>query len=577
MTEPFPKRGVAVSFLKDFIALHGDRGSFQDLTTTQVCNEILKPAMAVNQTSYCEYMEAQNHPKVGIATVFISHAWSFKFLDVVNALEYYFRNSMDTIVWFDLFSNNQHKAVDLNFDWWCNTFRSAIQDFGSTLMILAPYDNPIPLTRGWCIFELYCTFITHSNFQVAMCENDSLEFFKALEKDVAGTIDKMLAKIDARNSHCFKSEDKERIFEAIERTVGFNEINKMVFERLRDWVVSAMMVELDRRRAKFSQQLLPEEDVMVYVNILAGLYRHQGDYASALPLQQECLAKRTILLNADHRDTLMSLHNLATLYCCKGDYASALPLYQECLAKQKIHLGVDHPDTLKSMGNLARLYASQGDHASALPLYQECLAKRKIHLGVDHRDTLRSMNNLADLYNSQGDYASALPLYEECLAKRKTHLGVNHRDTLASMNNLAVYYDRQGDHASALPLYQECLAKRTIHLGVDHRDTSRSMNNLADLYNNQGDYASALPLYQECLAKYKIHLGVDHPDTLTSMHNLASLYCCKGDYASALPLYEECLARRKIHLGVDHSDTLKSMGNLADLYVTVASRVSSET
>jgi tetratricopeptide (TPR) repeat protein len=320
-------------------------------------------------------MEAQNHPKVGIATVFISHAWLFKFLDVVNALEYYFRNSMDTIVWFDLFSNNQHIAVDLNFDWWCNTFRSAIQDFGSTLMILAPYDNPIPLTRGWCIFELYCTFITQSSFQVAMCENDSLEFFKALEEDVRGTIDKMLAKINARNSHCFKTEDKERIFEAIERTVGFNEINKMVFERLRDWVVRVTRVELDRRRTKCSQQLLPEEDVMVYVNILAELHRHQGNYASALPL------------------------------------------YQECLAKQTIHLGVDHPDTLSSMSNLAGLYERQGDYASALPLYQECLAKRTIHLGVVDRDTLRSMNCLANLYTSQGDYASALPLHQECLAK----------------------------------------------------------------------------------------------------------------------------------------------------------------
>ena len=71
--------------MRGFIALHGDRGHFQDLTTTQVCNEILKPATAVNQTSYCEYMKAQNHPKVDIATVFISHAWLyiFTFLNVV--------------------------------------------------------------------------------------------------------------------------------------------------------------------------------------------------------------------------------------------------------------------------------------------------------------------------------------------------------------------------------------------------------------------------------------------------------------------------------------------------------------
>ena len=162
---PFPKAGIAVSFLEEFIVQHGGRTRFTGLTTSQVCDDILKPVTFTAQASYCEYMELQSHPKVATATVFVSHAWLFKFLDVVNALEYHFRASMETIVWFDLFSNNQHRAVSLDFDWWCGTFMSAIEEFGNTLMILAPASNPIPLTRGWCIFELYCTIKTSSGFK----------------------------------------------------------------------------------------------------------------------------------------------------------------------------------------------------------------------------------------------------------------------------------------------------------------------------------------------------------------------------------------------------------------------------
>jgi len=72
------------------------------------------------------------------------------------------------VIWFDLFSNNQHKAIDLDFDYWSTTFQSAIQSFGHTVMVFAPWDDPIPLTRAWCLWELYCTVQTSSRFDIAM-------------------------------------------------------------------------------------------------------------------------------------------------------------------------------------------------------------------------------------------------------------------------------------------------------------------------------------------------------------------------------------------------------------------------
>ena len=63
----------------------------------------------------------------------------------MDSLEFHFRDTPDIIIWFDMFSNNQHKAVDLDFNWWCNTFKSAIKDFGHTVMVFAPWKNPIPM------------------------------------------------------------------------------------------------------------------------------------------------------------------------------------------------------------------------------------------------------------------------------------------------------------------------------------------------------------------------------------------------------------------------------------------------
>ena len=75
--------------------------------------------------------------------MFISHAWKYQFLDVLDALQNYFEPEPDIIIWFDVFSVNQHAdtEVDLDFDWWSHSFKSAIRDFGRTVMVLAPWEG----------------------------------------------------------------------------------------------------------------------------------------------------------------------------------------------------------------------------------------------------------------------------------------------------------------------------------------------------------------------------------------------------------------------------------------------------
>ena len=144
---PFPKDGIRLSSIDIFYNACGGKDKLKGLTTTEVNDKFLKPITLSCQLSYCEMLKSQSNHCIGTAEVFISHAWKYEFLLVMDALEYHLRDEPDIIIWFDLFSNNQHKAVDLNFDWWCNTFKSAIQEFGRTIMVLAPWSNPIPFTR----------------------------------------------------------------------------------------------------------------------------------------------------------------------------------------------------------------------------------------------------------------------------------------------------------------------------------------------------------------------------------------------------------------------------------------------
>ena len=170
-----------------------------------------------------------------------------------------------------------------------------------------------------------------SKFDVAMSAASVEQFIADVDADPGNVIDKMLATIDTSRAQCSRAEDRERIHEAIRRSVGFNELNKEIFEVMRGWEIS---------KYETRSEGLEEEDQSSHV-------------------------------------TLMSMNNLASLYDNQGEYGKALPLYEECLRKRKEVLGESHPSTLTSMNNLAGLYETQGEYGKALPLYEECLRKSK--------------------------------------------------------------------------------------------------------------------------------------------------------------------------------------------------------
>jgi len=86
-TPPFPKEGIKLSSLDFFIAECGGRSELEGLTTTDVNNMYQKPLTIHMKSSYCDFLKTQNSNSVGEAKVFISHAWKYKFLEVLDALQ----------------------------------------------------------------------------------------------------------------------------------------------------------------------------------------------------------------------------------------------------------------------------------------------------------------------------------------------------------------------------------------------------------------------------------------------------------------------------------------------------------
>ena len=96
---------------------------------------------------------------VGRPTIFVSHAWQYPFGDMVAALVAFAaslrgQGEGDPFFWFDTFSIDEHATQTLGPDWWDETFKEAIRMIGGTVMVLSPWDDPIPLTRSWCLWDI---------------------------------------------------------------------------------------------------------------------------------------------------------------------------------------------------------------------------------------------------------------------------------------------------------------------------------------------------------------------------------------------------------------------------------------
>ena len=132
--------GITLEGIRALINSCGGPVALTGLTTSQVCEGHMKPETAAEGTSFCLAFPAHAGP----ATVFVSHAWAYRFLKLIAALEAWEAKRLaagattPTFFWLDLFTNSQHwhGAAARPFEWWRDTFSSNVSAIGHTLLVL---------------------------------------------------------------------------------------------------------------------------------------------------------------------------------------------------------------------------------------------------------------------------------------------------------------------------------------------------------------------------------------------------------------------------------------------------------
>lgn len=243
--------GIKLSYLFLFVKENGDRSFFEDKSTAWVCdNIIIKKYKDSDGLSVCQQLRHSKPDVVGTNEQikwFISHAWNYKFLDVVDALSYTFRRldeSEDVIVWFDLFSLHQSgKRETIPYEFLSSQFLKNVAVIKNVMMVADNWQFPFTLTRAWCVFELYSCHTCKGRFELAMTESVTADFKEAVDSAKyattlakAGNLRKTFGEL--KTEKCDALVDKDTIQKAISENVegGFNGLDRIVIDSLLKYI-----------------------------------------------------------------------------------------------------------------------------------------------------------------------------------------------------------------------------------------------------------------------------------------------------------------------------------------------------
>jgi tetratricopeptide (TPR) repeat protein len=528
------------------------------MTTTEVCEQCLLAATACESSSYCDMLKRRGSDGVGVATVFISHAWKYSFADVVNALEYHFRDTPDIYIWFDLFSNNQHAAGaagNLPFEWWATTFKSAIAQFRRVVMILSPWNDPIPFTLAWCLFEVYSAVSTNSTFEVAMSKSDFRSFLQSIMYD-AGSFLKMLATIDLLKCEAFNPVDKDRIFEVVKSEVGFSNLNGMVKAKMREWVDATLSSRTGALDGNVSVKSLDEN--AAYARTL----HDTGQYEKALEIYQQCL-NGYIDLGTSPDNVYNGLGKVCEML---GRYEEAMEYNQQALDIRMETFGERHADVASSYNNMGNVCDLMGQYEEAMEYHKKALDIRIETLGEGHADVASSYNNIGNICDVLGQYEEAMEYYEKSIDIRIKSLGARHIEVAGSYNNIGNICDMLGQYEEAMKYHKKALDIRIETFGERHVEVSDSYTNMGSVCEILGRYQEAMEYHRKSLAIGLESLGDRHPDVADSYSNIGTICETLGQYDEAMEYYKRALDIRVQSLGELHSSVSNSYSDFGVIY-----------
>eukprot|EP00913_Durusdinium_trenchii_P026516 g24877.t1 len=261
---PVWKRGLAFAVADSFLDMAVDDCG-PDLKTTDLCMRWLKPLTLPARCSIWEAFSTgfpklygANYPQVshqsyglyiGQPTVMVSHCWASSYWELMLIMKRFDENTQSNNLFFlDVFAMNQHDFADMTSvqlngsdTTMLRALTRALDLPGRVLLAMTPHQQPLLLTRSWCLYEIYiawkvgaevyCGFIPEAEQSVKHSLLDTPRRVARRREESDALINEMLSAVDAEKSRATVESDREMILSMISKA-GVDRFNSFVQEKL---------------------------------------------------------------------------------------------------------------------------------------------------------------------------------------------------------------------------------------------------------------------------------------------------------------------------------------------------------
>ncbi|OQS02804.1 mbre TPR repeat protein [Thraustotheca clavata] len=532
--------GIKLSYFHRFIALHGGREAFQGLTTAQVCFQYVVPYTEPSQLSLVDHvrLNTQDRDFVQIANWYVSHAWIYLFLETIESLESFFKrmNIEDPVVWFCVFNNNQHQVDEHPFEWWQSTFKDSLAAIGNVVMIMHPWKNPITLTRSWCVFELYVSIVVGATFELAMAANQEEILFQDTLDDM-GEFLAVLGSVNSEKAMATVATDKENIDRVIICEVGFMELDRMVFDRFKQWMINAIQIRMEKASGPL--------EIAKYNYSMAEFLGVQGNLVQGIRFGEIALKIYSTELGEKSFEALRSKAQLAMYYGCHDTPRSVWEtMLLDAISDLTIVAGRDHFITISALHQLGQLYVNLDELEVGINLLLEVKELMLLHYGSEHKYFL-TLGNELDIALAQygeellGENTNAQHAHT-ILAK---NLGDNHPFTLMALENVALVCQENEEFIKAIELQTEIYEKTLRNFGPNATESLQKLNMLAMVYIKAKYFDIALEKLESCIAIASKSLSPDSIAIVQALSSMGMAYVGLNQYELACTCLFDALVR----------------------------------
>ena len=369
------------SCFKKTLPVETEGFDFQQSTTKQVCDHVIKPPTMSQLVSFAKL---QSPKDVRLANAFVSHAWSGQFENLISALTKWVKNKQPPpegwFFWIDIFVVNQHSNIS-DFGYWSSGFKKALKAIGRAVIVLSPWNKPAWAGRAWCLYEFNCIVELGIPHDFVLSEEDTVEFVSSLRDDGNRFLE-VVSQIDMEKADAWNKDDLNNIKIEVQKTVGFAKLNETVIGALRGFFVHESMLAL----STMTDQEKSESNLL---SNTASLQLDVGDLSSALQLYGVDLQLRTAKFGCSDVSVATTYMNIGNVLHAQGKFQEALEIHQKGLDIKIQCLGDSHVSVAATMHNIASVLDDQGKFEEALKMYEESLTIKKQCLGTGHGSCCR--------------------------------------------------------------------------------------------------------------------------------------------------------------------------------------------